>query len=60
MYFDLNIPIPQRLDPASNKKGKGKQDEVFSSSQVEGIEARIDLLVHCMLNHHIHYNIKYI
>ncbi|EKM76699.1 hypothetical protein AGABI1DRAFT_78117 [Agaricus bisporus var. burnettii JB137-S8] len=46
MYFDLNIPIPQRLDPTSNKKGKGRQDEVFSSSQVEGIEARIDLLVH--------------
>jgi ribonuclease P/MRP protein subunit RPP1 len=55
MYFDLNIPLPQPLALLSGKKGKGKQDEPFSSSQVEAMETHIDLLVHCTLSLHTTY-----
>jgi hypothetical protein len=55
MYFDLNIPLPQQLARLSGKKGKGKQGETFSSSQVEAMETHIDLLVHCTLSLHTPY-----
>jgi ribonuclease P/MRP protein subunit RPP1 len=58
MYFDLNIPLPQPLAHPSSKKGKGKQDDAFSSAQVEAIEAHIDLLVHCTPSLYIHGNIS--
>src|ERR1700735_697361 len=57
MYFDLNflVPPPSRTTGpthAQSNKGKGKQVQhsqptIFSQSQLEAIEARIDLLVHC-------------
>jgi len=56
MYFDLNflVPPPSRTTGpthAQSNKGKGKQVQhsqstIFSQSQLEAIEARIDLLVH--------------
>ncbi len=50
MYFDLNIPVPQVLSVQGNKKGKGKQSDVFTRAQIEDIETRVDLLVHCMFS----------
>jgi hypothetical protein len=47
MYFDLNIPVPQIVSAQGSKKGKGKQTDVFTRSQIEDIEARVDLLIHC-------------
>ena len=47
MYFDLNVPVSA---PASSvtKKGKGKQGPItFSGPEINAIEARIELLVHC-------------
>lgn len=51
MYFDLNVPIPQTSAIQNNRKGKGKQGEIFTSSQLEDIETRVDLLVHCAFSH---------
>lgn len=42
MYFDLNVPIPP-----ITRKGKQKEP-VFLSSQLEEVESRIDLLIHCL------------
>lgn len=62
MFFDLNIPIaaPATLkysNNASKKKGKQKASigetieqhvaELFSAAQVEAIEKRIEVLIHC-------------
>jgi ribonuclease P/MRP protein subunit RPP1 len=54
MYFDLNVPIPPPSGgPAvQSNKGKGKQVQPshstpFTPPQLQAIEARIDLLVHC-------------
>jgi hypothetical protein len=61
MYFDLNIPIepPATLKYANKSKPKGKgkandsdishnsSEDLFSMAQVEGLEKRIDVLVHC-------------
>jgi hypothetical protein len=62
MFFDLNIPItaPASLkynNNASKKKGKQKASlgelpeqssvDLFSPSQVDAVEKRIDVLVHC-------------
>ena len=41
MYFDLNVPIP-----SITRKGKQKEP-VFLASQLEEMESRIDLLIHC-------------
>jgi len=41
MYFDLNVPIPP-----ITRKGKQK-GPVFLASQLEEMESRIDLLIHC-------------
>ena len=60
MYFDLNIPIapPATLKYNNSSKKKGKQNalageavvpptiELFSATQVEAIEKRIEVLVH--------------
>ncbi|KAF8623254.1 hypothetical protein AX17_007500 [Amanita inopinata Kibby_2008] len=58
MFFDLNVPIPQSLYPATpapSKKGKSKQQNSTSNpstthsygpSQISALELRIDLLVH--------------
>jgi hypothetical protein len=48
MHFDLNVPIPQITMPQVNKKGKVKQEDIFTASQLEDLETRVDLLVHCM------------
>lgn len=58
MYFDLNFPVPpssRTIGHAQSNKGKGKQVQhsqpaLFSQAQLEAIEARIDLLVHCALS----------
>ena len=57
MYFDLNFLVPppsKTTGPAhaQSNKGKGKQVQhpqptLYSQAQIEAIEARIDLLVHC-------------
>lgn len=57
MYFDLNFlvqPPSRTTGPthAQSNKGKGKQVQhsqptLFSPAQLEAIEARINLLVHC-------------
>lgn len=49
MYFDLNVSVPQLPTAQGNRKGKAKQDETFTPSQLEDIETRVDLLVHCAL-----------
>ncbi|KAF8724706.1 hypothetical protein AX14_008669 [Amanita brunnescens Koide BX004] len=47
MFFDLNLPIDP---PPTTKKLKGKAPQQahieYTSAQISGIEARIDLLVH--------------
>jgi hypothetical protein len=68
MFFDLNIPVtaPASLKYsiiASKKKGKqkassGEQPEqpsvdLFSAAQVEAVEKRIDVLVHCESTHNV-------
>jgi DNA-nicking Smr family endonuclease len=68
MFFDLNIPItaPASLKYNSNtSKKKGKQKalsgeqpdqssvDLFSASQVEAVEKRIDILVHCESIHNV-------
>ena len=45
MYFDLNVPIPFQ-QTASSRKGKEKQTAP-SSADIEALEAKVDLLVHC-------------
>jgi hypothetical protein len=45
MYIDLNVPVPFQ-QTASSKKGKEKQI-VPSSAEIEALEAKVDLLVHC-------------
>lgn len=56
MFFDLNLPIPSSsqalVGQSQSKKGKGKQPisgspVTFSPSQINALEARIDLLVRC-------------
>ena len=54
MYFDLNFlvpPLSRTTGPthAQSNKGKGKQVQptLYSQAQIDAIEARIDLLVHC-------------
>ena len=46
MYFDLNFLVPP-TGPANKGKGKQSQPILYSQTQIEAIEARIDLLVHC-------------
>ncbi|KAF8066543.1 PHP domain-like protein [Lyophyllum atratum] len=53
MYFDLNVTIPTAAQSSTqaSKKGKGKQQPAaspatFTASQISGMEARVDLLVH--------------
>lgn len=47
MYFDLNVPIPSQL-PEISKKGKEKQaPPTFSAADIDALEGKIDLLVHC-------------
>jgi DNA-nicking Smr family endonuclease len=68
MFFDLNIPItaPTSLKyniNTSKKKGKqkassGEQPEqpsldIFTATQVEAVEKRIDVLVHCESTHNV-------
>jgi hypothetical protein len=68
MFFDLNIPItaPASLkysNNASKKKGKQKASlgelpeqpsvDLFAPSQVEAVEKRIDILVHCESIHDV-------
>jgi hypothetical protein len=56
MFFDLNVPVPQRSSATLNqlKKGKGKGNAphhasavVYTPALLGAIEARVDLLVHC-------------
>lgn len=48
MYFDLNVPVPFQ-QTAGTKKGKEKQTAP-SSADIETLEAKVDLLVHCALH----------
>ena len=53
MFFDLNVPVPsvgQSSAQVGSKKGKGKQqpnDATYNAAQINGVEARVDLLVRC-------------
>jgi hypothetical protein len=56
MFFDLNVPIPstgQSSAQGTSKKGKGKQQAfgaasvTYTASQIDSVEARIDVLVRC-------------
>jgi hypothetical protein len=56
MFFDLNVPVPsvgQSSAQVASKKGKGKQQAhgapsvTYNATQVNAVEARIDLLVRC-------------
>ena len=59
MYVDLNVPVPQiptQQIAQPSKKGKGKQTQqpsasaanvAFTPGQLNEVESRVDLLVHC-------------
>ncbi len=57
MFIDLNVPVPTVTfqGTAQPKKAKGKQTQhqqqlpaiSFTPAQLNAIEARIDLLIHC-------------
>ena len=58
MFIDLNVPIPPvtiQGNVQQSKKQKGKQPQqaqerptvVFTPAQLNAIETRIDVLVHC-------------
>jgi ribonuclease P/MRP protein subunit RPP1 len=53
MFFDLNVPVSNLGQlPGQSKKGKGKQPQqpshvIYTTAQINAIEARVDLLIHC-------------
>jgi ribonuclease P/MRP protein subunit RPP1 len=53
MHFDLNFPVTASASTSQPKKNKNKQPQqspstAFTPAQVKGIEARLDLLEHCL------------
>ena len=53
MFFDLNVSVgsvAQSSVQVTSRKGKGKQQPngaTFNATQINAIEARVDLLVRC-------------
>ncbi|PPR04193.1 hypothetical protein CVT24_010741 [Panaeolus cyanescens] len=49
MFFDLNVPVYHQLQTSSSKKGKQpiKQDIALSTAEVQAMDNKIDILVHC-------------
>ena len=56
MHFDLNFPVTASVQPGQSlqpKKNKGKQPQqpssvAFTPAQIKAIEARLDVLQHCL------------
>lgn len=53
MHFDLNFPVTASGSTSQPKKNKNKQPQqssqtAFTPAQIKGIEARLDLLEHCL------------
>jgi ribonuclease P/MRP protein subunit RPP1 len=53
MHFDLNFPVTASGSISQPKKNKNKQPQqssstAFTPAQIKAIEARLDLLEHCL------------
>ena len=55
MFFDLNVPVHRFSPQNASKKGKQSSEgqSSFSIPQINAIEARVDILVHCQRKNHL-------